>query len=300
MKQLFTILLILLIPSVFYANDFKKQYLDLLKKGDYPELLKHLNEWEKAKPDDPEMYIGYFNYYLNKERSEGITIDRKRKMGSEIEVVDPETNVTVGYLNNSVHYNDDDIKQAFIYLNRGLELYPKRLDMHFGKIHVLNEIEDYNNMTREINWVLILSKRINNKWLWSDNKPLDNPENFMLENIQARIYGLIQSDDETNVKYAVDLSNLLIKLYPKCIFGYSDLAVISINNADYTEAIEYLKKAESIDGKDIVIINNIAFCYSRLNDIENSRKYYKKLLKNDNPKVQQYARERLKELAERE
>ena len=199
-------------------------------------------------------------------------------------------------MNKSVYYNDDDLKQAFYYLDKGLHLYPDRLDMHFGKIHVLGEIEDYQNQFLNIINVIKISKQNKNKWLWSDNKPVKNAQSFMLDNIQSRVYNLIQLGDQASLKNAKTISQALIDYYPESIFGYSNVGVIYMSENKFREALGYLKKAEAIDSKDIVIINNIAFSYAQLNEKDNSRKYYNKLIKYGNFEVKKYAQQKLNEL----
>jgi hypothetical protein len=54
--------------------------------------------------------------------------------------------------------------QGIEYLNKGLEYSKNRLDMYFGKISILNQINDYQKAGEEVMKILQLSNE-NRKYL---------------------------------------------------------------------------------------------------------------------------------------
>jgi tetratricopeptide (TPR) repeat protein len=103
--------------------NYQETYKELFEAEKYDEALAHLQLWESAEPDNPEMFIAYYNYYT------------------------------------------DDIFTAIEYLDRGLDLYPDRLDMYFSKIYIFNENGYYELAGEELFSTLEISKRINNNWV---------------------------------------------------------------------------------------------------------------------------------------
>lgn len=181
MKKIYFLIIFLFLMNFLYSND-KDIYLDLLNNNKLSELKIHLEKWEKKEPTNPEMFIGYFNYYIRKGSKSGVSIDKYPKGEKQLAITDPKTGEIIGYMNDSTIYNYEDIKQALIYINKGLTYTPDRLDMHFGKIHILGEIKDYNTQCISLINVLELSTKNKNKWLWSDNEKIPDGENFFFTN----------------------------------------------------------------------------------------------------------------------
>jgi hypothetical protein len=104
--------------GIIYNRDYQITYETLLNGSRYSELYTHLQLWENEEPDNPEVYVAYFNYYLARNRSPG--------------------SKAAGY---TAGFKVDDVLIGVEYLNRGLVTSPERLDMHFGKIFILIEVE---------------------------------------------------------------------------------------------------------------------------------------------------------------
>lgn len=70
MKKIGTGLFFVFLCTLIFAKDYSKEFMDYFKSDyrsiDYQSMEKLLIDWEKECPDDPEMLIGYFNYYVNR------------------------------------------------------------------------------------------------------------------------------------------------------------------------------------------------------------------------------------------
>jgi tetratricopeptide (TPR) repeat protein len=184
MKRICVLLLCTFLAGLVYAND-KDVYEQLLDQKKYQQLLVHLQAWERKEPTNPEVYMGYFNYYLAIGRKEGVSLDREAKTDATvIQITDPQTGEVVGYINPATTYDPDSISKAVLQLNQGLEYGEDRLDMYFGKIYILNEVLDYQTAGATLIQVLNRSMENDNKWLWKDNEPLKEGKDFLLSNIQ--------------------------------------------------------------------------------------------------------------------
>ena len=183
--------IILILTSLFLIScysdadvDYKSTYRELLDEEKLVELYEHLQKWEIAEPENPELYIAYFNYFLRKGSEPGVEIKENINQDQEsLVITDPETGKIMGYIIDAMIYDYEDINHAIEYLDRGLEHGPNRLDMHFGKIHLLNDIKDYKNASKALVIVLQMSIKNKNKWLWEDNESIDDGEMFLLKNI---------------------------------------------------------------------------------------------------------------------
>ncbi|HEX2627729.1 MAG TPA: hypothetical protein VHM26_01915, partial [Chitinophagaceae bacterium] len=58
----------LLLTIIASAQDYKKGYEELLTQRDSTKIIPYLQQWEKATPNDPDVYIAYFNHYFSKSK----------------------------------------------------------------------------------------------------------------------------------------------------------------------------------------------------------------------------------------
>ena len=295
MRKSYILIILLLITNVLFSNN-KDIYLKLLKNKDFSKLIIHLENWEKIDPKNPEVFIGYFNYFISKDRVSGISIDKKPKGETELVITDPKTEEIVGYFNDSTFYNYEDIKQALLYINKGISYNPNRLDMHFGKIHILGEIKDYKNQSISLINLFELSIQNKNQWYWSDNEKITDGKNFLISNIQDYYSTWFNENTDESLESIKNTSIKQIKLYPSNIYGYNNFATYYLVKKQYNKALNILLKAEKINNKDIIIIFNIANCYKDLNNKEMAKIYYEKAIQIGDEKAADYAKQMLNDL----
>jgi len=282
-------------------NDFDKKYQErytnLFQDEKYDELFTHLQLWENKEPNNPEMFIAYFNYFIFRNRFSGISIDKEQKEGwPAIEITDPQSGEIVGYLNESVQYNTEDVLTAVEYLNIGLDIAPNRLDMHFGKIHILIEIGQYKMAGDGLFDTLIISKRINNNWLWANNEEIEDGESFFLYNIQDYYSLWLNTQTEEAYDQVKLCTEKQIELYPEYIYAYNVLAVYYSMNRQFQEALKYFLQAETIDPNDCIVLINIGRTYINMDNKQKAEEYFRKVLEIGNEQDKQYAQYFLNQL----
>ncbi len=175
MKKVYLISLLLFVSMMFCvsADDFAT-YQKLLQNRDYKVLEKHLQKWERAEPKSAEVYVAYFNMYLSMGmESRNVISKEPPKDGDVLELHDEKTGKCVGYMGSEIFYKYEEVQKAIAALDKGLKYNPKRLDMYFGKAHVLGEIGKYKEQSKVIIKVLDLSVKYKNNWLWSFDKPFE-------------------------------------------------------------------------------------------------------------------------------
>ncbi|MFV0536520.1 MAG: tetratricopeptide repeat protein [Dysgonomonas sp.] len=283
MKQII-VFIIILISSAYhaYAQEtlFKKQNDELVSKKDTLSQKKLLKEWEGYSTNDPELYVAYFNYYINKSRNEAISITTAPpKNDKETLVLTDTANNAAGYLYCNIEFDPNILKRGLDYISKGIDKFPDRLDMRFGKICMLGETGEYESFTKEILKVIDRSAINNNKWQWTDNKLLDNGKYTLIESVQDYILQIYNTEDDNLLKYMKEISEGMLKYYPDEVYFLSDLSIVYMLTKEYDNALDVLLKAYKIAPEDKVVISNIAHAYKVKGDKKNAIKFYKLALK---------------------
>lgn len=280
-----------------YAEKSHKDYSVLMENKKYDEAFGVLEKWRKVDSKNPELYIDYFNLYLAEGIESGISIDTNRNSNdTSIELSDQKTNQIVGYINGYTNYKQEYLAKAIISLNEGIDYSRDRLDMYFGKIHVLNEVGDYKTASSTVQEVLKQSKLNQNNWFWSKNEKVDDGENFLLNNLNDYYAEWINIRNDESLEALFNTSTLQVDLYPSSTYGYNFLAYYYIIKNQKMNAIPLLLSAEKIDPNDSIIINNIARLYEDTGNKIEAIKYWDRLIMIGTPDQIAFAKERKKML----
>jgi tetratricopeptide (TPR) repeat protein len=175
-------------------------------------------------------------------------------------------------------------------------MYPNRLDMRFGKIYALGQSEDWENFTKEIVKTIQYSKKNNNEWTWTFNEKKENGKEFFLGSIQDYQLNLYETKNDDLLKNMRRIAEEILKIYPDHIESLSNISINYLLTGQYDKGIEALLKAEKIDPKDGVVLSNIAHGYKLKGDIHNSIKYYEKMLKLEDPRAVEFAKQQIESL----
>ncbi len=278
------------------SQDYVKQFKALQSKKDTAGQIKLLKTWEKAAPTDPELFIACFNYYAQQSMKEVISIDQNNKAGQAIQMNDPKTGHPVAYLNSSINYKSEILQKGFDYIDKGIALYPGRLDMKFGKIYMLGQAENYAAFTKMIVETIDFANTINYAFTWKEGKPLENAKQFFLSSLQDYNNTLYDTEDDNLLPNMRAIAEAVLKYNPDHVESLSNAALTYLVTEKYDEALAYLFKAEKIDPKDVVILNNIAQAYKRKKDNPNAKIYLEKIIKVGNKEEIENAKEDIKKL----
>ncbi len=288
MKKTLVIITSLLIASTIFAVDYSSDFVSAFHAKDFKEAKTVLSKWEKAAPDNPEMLIAYFNYYLNR---------------------DLESTMTMGQMEDGrygmfeqLQYNNKDVKKGISYLDKALKNNPSRLDIHFGKCSSLIKSKHYKEASNAIIDLLKTSVKVENKWLWTNNEPIvDNDitgEDHVFFGINDYLVSLFNNFEETHT-YLSHIFNSIEQLYPNNIIGLNLNARYNALIGDTQTAKALLEKALKLDETDYIILANLGYYYELENDYEKARDLYERMLKLDNPEAQRYGEQYLSELEEK-
>lgn len=294
MKQLcmFAVLFLVITTTVSGQKNYRTKFFELVNKNDTIGSEKLIQEWKKEKPNDPEIYVAYFNLYVKKSMMNVMTIGDNPKGKEALVITDTDSNSKspVGYMYETTMYEPVQVGLGFAYIDTGIVKFPARLDMRFGKIYILGEIGLFKSFTNEVVNTIHYSDVIKNRWLWTENAPVKDPEIFLLRNVQTYVTQLLETGDS-----AVDdirkIAETVLLYYPENVMSLTNLAVTYKIKGDFDTALIYLLKAEKYAPEDAIVYVNITDCYAEKGDEKNAKKYYKLVQKYGNDDVKEFAKE---------
>lgn len=294
MKNLFALILILL-SSLSFAQDYQSEFGKYFRAKDTINQKETLLKWEKAKPTDAELYTSYFNYYFQKSRKEILNLTTKEPEGDAL-VLKDSLNQTAGYIGSSIGYEDSDLKNCFIKIDKGISLYPDRLDMRFGKIYALGKIEDWTRFTSEIITTINYSAKNKNNWTWTNNVKKEDGQEFFLASLQSYQIQLYNTERDELLVNMREIALAVLKYYPENVESLSNLSVTYFLNNEFEKGLEALFKAEKINPKDYIVLSNIANGYMRMGNKIKAIEYYEKTILYGDEEAKAFAKNQIEEL----
>ena len=297
MKRLFfTLVLATLATTLLNAqqNWFDK-YKKLLNSNDTVALKKCIMQWEKAYPESPDVIAAWYNYYIKRAMNNVLQLSTVQPADGKqyMELQNDTTKQTAGYLYEQTIYNPELMKQAFAKIDEGIQKFPDRLDLPFGKVHILLQQEEYDTALKELEKVIERLKTNHNQWLWTQNKPLDNPKEFFIDTMQDYFRQLIGTPDN---QLAYQLNEAMLTLYPEDIRLRSNKASLLAISGKYFEALPLFASIHKDAPEDDIVTCNLAYCYEKTGDKKTAIVYYRQVANSKNPDIAATSKQALHEL----
>lgn len=296
MKKIFFVLHAILLAKYGMSQSYEEQFHQLFEKNDTTKIIPLLKTWEQKSPGDPELYVDAFNYYYNKSKIATVSLDRQQHGNQSLQFSDS-TGKVAGYLNDKLDYDLSLIDTGFFYINRGIEKFPERLDMRFGKCYALEQIQNYDEFTKELLKTIDYSVTIKNRWFWERNKKVDDGEKFFLSTIQGYLKELYETENDSLLENMKQIGTRTLSYYPDNVEILSTTAVAYTLTKNYNTALQYLSHAEKISPRDFIVLNNIAAVYKEKGDKADAIKYYQLSEKYGDEQAKKDAKENIRELS---
>jgi tetratricopeptide (TPR) repeat protein len=206
-----------------YAEEmYKNRYLELLRSNQYDELLVWLKQWKRAEPQNPEMCIGFFNYYIHTGSEQGTgTIWENGRLLYGPKII----------------YRIENVNKGIEYLDRGLKFAPNRLDMYWEKIELLMEIDDYTRAGQTLYDLIEISPRYNDEWLLGDNRRIQNGTEYFLNYILRYFAKCTEVNIPASMEMARICAEKLIEVYPNTVYGYNNMGNYYVVGRRFEEAL---------------------------------------------------------------
>ena len=284
-----------MLSQIVFSQNYQSEFEKYCQTNDTINQLKILTQWESENPKDAELYTSYFNYHFMKSRQELLSLSSDQPNGESLALTDS-LNQTAGFLGSQIHYNEFELKKGFSKIDEGIQLYPNRLDMRFGKIYALGEVSDWGNFTSEIIKTIEHSATNANNWTWTNHEKKEGGKKEFLLSIQTYQLQLYNTGNDDLLQNMRAIANEVLKYYPNHVESLSNISITYLLTEDYDKGIEALLKAEKIDPKDYIVLANIAHAYKLKGEKEKSITYYKKVIKFGDEKVKGFAKQQIEEL----
>jgi tetratricopeptide (TPR) repeat protein len=280
------------------AQSLKHEFDELVAKKDTAGQRLLLQQWEKTNNSDPELFVAYANYYLLKSKTEVLALGPNPNGEDVLRIMDQDTSKKepLAFIYGNTSFNPQLLSKGFDWLNRGIEKYPDRLDMRFGKVYLFGQTEDYENFAKEITKFIDYSIVNQNKWAWTGGKALDNPREFMLSTVQSYQYQLYNTQNAALLDNIRTISEATLKHYPNHVESLSTLSVVYILQKEYDKALKQLLRAERLNPTDHIVLGNIAQAYKLKEDATNAIKYYQLVIKHGDEPARKFAQEQIEML----
>lgn len=259
MKKIVFFILVLTVLYPAYAQSYSEQFQTALDAHDAKTQRAILHDWQTAAPEDIDLYIARWNYYVNAYMGEHSGAD-------------------LSELKKSI------LDSGFAVIDAAIERYPNRLDLRFGKIYFLGQITQWDSFVAEILHTIDHSNRIAHKWTF--NNLTDEGEALMVEGIQdyqSDMYATIadkhhlSAADSLMVVRIRRVAQRTIQVFPDNVDAMNMLAVSYILVEDYEKSIKYLLRAENIAPTHPAILRNLIESYTRLNKKKEAATYQARL-----------------------
>lgn len=295
MKKIFKILIVILTSQIGFSQDYQSEFLKYFEKNDTINQLKTLKKWQSKNPKDAELFTSYFNYHFMKSLQEVLALTTEQPNGESL-VLKDSLNENTGFSGNQIHYNHVELNKGLDKIDKGIEIYPNRLDMRFGKIYALGQIPDWISFTAEIVKTIEYSSKNNNEWTWTNHKKFDGREKEFLLDIQNYQLQLYNTGNDDLLKNMREIANKVLEFYPNHIESLSNLSITYLLTGEYDKGIEPLLRAEKINPKDYIVLGNIAQGYKLKGDNKKAIEYYEKTAEFGDEKAKKYAKQQIAEL----
>lgn len=296
MQFLKSIVLLFVFSNTIGQNPNYNQFISSLQKGDSLKMKEILDAWEIEKPKDPELYTSYFNYFLFQSRQNVLTFGNNPPTGKESLLVKDSTGKAVNYLYDATIYEPKAFGKAMMYIDSGIALFPNRLDMRFGKIHILGEVKDWDNFTQAVLLSIQTAHQNNNQWKWTLNGdlPAEDSVNFFLSAIHDYQVVIYETGDDSLLEHMRTIASEVLQHHPNHAKTLTNIALTHMALGEGKEALPYLLKAESIEPKDDIILTNIAHTYYLIGNTEKCISYYEKAIEIGDEYAKRYSEEQIK------
>lgn len=306
MRKYILLVFSLLSLSCMAQNTRMDRFTELLDSKDTTGLRSMLAQWQKEKPKDGDLYAAYANFYLRLAMQKAINMDKSVADGLHNPASikkDSLSSIMLTDKKNDFEGEQKEIAFDSLYMDscvfayeRGIKLHPERLDLRYGLASALTFTKNWDKMVKTLCNIVTYSAENGNQWKWLNNETYTADDNSTVkEEVNLSVLGYITEIDckgrEKYASYLNKLSDTQLKYNPNYIPAISNKGMAIHMQGDDKGALAMFKRAEKIDPKDEMVLQNIAYLNQLLGKKKEAIAYYKKLIKlneGNDEKVQLY------------
>lgn len=277
MKKLQIIAVLLAASALSFAQtpDYKAQYDRQVRNVGYDGIGVEtiINKWEAADPDNADMLLAKYQFYIARARyTEVVPKYQRRFMGNAptVELKDENGN-DVGYFEETF-FDEEPFGQAQKVLDRLIALHPDEITYRYEKISSLIAYEkEFPEMaTRELDKLMEENKSRHPVWKYNGE---DLSETDYVDAIQEFCYTFFTISSDVSLNSFMTVSQKMSKLYPKYTVFLNNQGSYWLMSGNSSKALKCYTQALKIDPKDYSAVRNIILIARRNKDTKLELKY---------------------------
>lgn len=308
MKRFFFIILFSAMCGFATAQSVYDRFYEAVQGSDSAGMAEAINEIRASGDQSAERYIAEYNFYVNNAllfsgmTSSTIYPDENEHVVGDIMTLTDSTGEVAGYMYFIENWDEAIADSGIAIITKGISLYPDRLDMRYGKIHLLRQLHWWNAYADAIHATLDYAEKHRKTMIFADgDTPIDTILIEGILNYESSLFEAIQDSPDsltfvTRLELLRGIAEHMLKIYPKDVYSMNIMAVTYQLVEDRENSLKWLLKAEKVDPKDVIVLSNIADTYHILGDYKNERKYLEKMIKYGDEETVEKAQRYLKEL----
>ena len=276
-------------PEDVIHISYAEKYVDYVQTKQYDLLPNLLEEWESEEPNDPEFY-SFKTQYLTSKSFEMLMAQGKEppKDKDTPYVVQQDENGQPIYVSKAPVIFQDKFNETVETAKKGILLYPNRIDLYIELALLYQNVTQYDNAKDVIMEILEQSKKNDMMWYTNFQKPLLSSNRSQKENEIAFIEMLYEQffnewfyiGTPTSMKCVNEVYNAIASLFPNNAHIYLIWGSDYLNLQNLKEGESLLLKGREIEKDNLIIIRNLAFLYTILDQNEAKATPYINLLLN--------------------
>jgi len=258
-----------------HSQSMQEEFYDQWERQDTNGMLVFLQEWKLAEPYNPDVYVGFFNYYaIQTFEEESVLLETMPLDSGEYQVVKDSVGQVTGYRSQTMVINDSILNVAFDWVDKGIHQFPDRLDLRMGKVYLAIETDRWYLVQSSLKASLDAGDSIHHGWKWMKEETLHSGQHFLFSSIQVHLLSLFEKQDSSALEVIREVSQCILKQDKQQYFALTNLATVAMIQEHYALAMEWLKKADKIHENDPSILSNLGYCSWQLGDLKKAKKYY--------------------------
>lgn len=262
-----------------------------------------LNQWQQKSPNDAELIVTQFNYYFSQAQQSQMSMSVELPEGVEdAMVLTDSTGATAGYMYEITTYDTVLANKALSCIDRGITLYPERLDMRMGKITALGMLNRVEPYIAEVMELIDKTAQPSNQWVYPEQEPISQDQfSLVVMGYEGQLLTGINLDSLTTADSALVLhvrtiAESMVSHWPTDRYQLNMIAVTYNIFGQNRKALPYLERAIKHHPKDNVILANLSDMYQLLGEKRKARKCLKKIVRHGDIDSKTWAKARLAKL----
>lgn len=309
MKRVIIIVLLSAMCGFATAQNAYSRFYDAVQEGDSAGMANAIGEIRASGDQSAERYIAEYNYYVNNARLYSGMVTSTEYPGEDENVVgdimyltNDSTGEVAGYMYFVENWDNEVADSGLAVIDKGLSLYPDRIDMHFGKLHLLRQLRRWPAYTDAIHATLDYTAKHRKSLSYPNTEtPIDTIIVDGILDYEHSLFEAIQDSPDSvtalgRITLLRGIAEHMLRIYPKDVYSMNIMAITYQLVEDRRNALKWLLEAEKVAPKDAIVLNNIADTYHMLSDYKNERKYLEKVIKYGDEEAVERAQRYIEEL----